>query len=87
MVACEPESVLPESLICRQPWLARVDGFLRPWTPAFLGYGMRALAVPQATAETGAGPDGSATESADTGELRTMVESTALATATANCNR
>lgn len=48
LVLLEAESVLPESLICRQPWLARVDGFLRPWTPAFLGYGMRALAVPLA---------------------------------------
>ena len=56
LVLLEAESVLPESLICRHAWLARIDRRLRPWTPAFLGYGMRALAVPQVGAEAGADP-------------------------------
>ncbi len=46
LVLLEAESVLPESWVCRHPWLARLDAWLRPWTPAFLGYGMRALALP-----------------------------------------
>ncbi len=87
LVLLEAESVLPESLICRHGWLARIDRRLRPWIPAFLGYGMRALAVPEATAEAGAEPDGRPIESAATGELSTMRESTALPTATTDCNR
>lgn len=46
LVLLEAESVLPESWVCRHPWLARLDARLRPCTPAFLGYGMRALALP-----------------------------------------
>lgn len=87
LVLLEAESVLPESIICRHGWLARIDRRLRPWIPAFLGYGMRALAVPEATAEAGAEPDGRPIESAATGELSTMRESTALPTATTDCNR
>ncbi len=46
LLRLEAESVLPESFICRRPALARWDARLRPWWPAPLGYGMRALAVP-----------------------------------------
>ncbi len=42
----EPESVLPESWVCRWPALARLDGHLQGLTPAALGYGLRALAIP-----------------------------------------
>lgn len=46
LVRLEAESFLPESWVCRQPWLARVDSRLRARVPALLGYGMRALALP-----------------------------------------
>lgn len=46
LLRLEAESLLPESLVCRRPWLARIDQALRPWLPASLGYGMRGVAVP-----------------------------------------
>lgn len=46
LVLLEAEGVFPESLVCRWPWLAAIDRYLRRITPARLGYGMRALAVP-----------------------------------------
>jgi SAM-dependent methyltransferase len=41
---CEAESMLPEWLITQHAWAARVDGWLRPWLPAALGYGILAMA-------------------------------------------
>lgn len=46
LVLLEAERVLSESLVCRWTWLAAADRFLRQITPARLGYGMRAIAVP-----------------------------------------
>lgn len=38
------ESLLPEWLITQHAWIARLDGWIRPWLPAALGYGIRAVA-------------------------------------------
>ena len=46
MTLIEAESVLPEWLITQHPWIGAVDTGLTRFLPAFLGYGMRAVAVP-----------------------------------------
>ena len=46
MTLIEAESVLPEWLITQHPWIGAVDAAVTRFLPAFLGYGMRAVAVP-----------------------------------------
>jgi hypothetical protein len=46
VVLLDAEGVLPESPVCRWAWLATIDGWLRRFTPARLGYAIRVLAVP-----------------------------------------
>jgi len=46
MTRVEAESVLPEWLITQHPWIGAVDAWATRFLPAFLGYGMRAVAVP-----------------------------------------
>ena len=42
----QAESLLPEWLVTQHPWVARLDGLVRPLLPAALGYGIRAVAQP-----------------------------------------
>lgn len=44
--SCQAESLLPEWLVTQHPWVARLDGLVRPLLPAALGYGIRAVAQP-----------------------------------------
>lgn len=42
----EAESVLPEWLITQHPWIGGIDARVARLLPAFLGYGIRAVAIP-----------------------------------------
>ncbi len=47
--AVEAESLVAESHVCRSAAWARLDAWLLPLVPAFLGYGIRAVATPLPT--------------------------------------
>jgi SAM-dependent methyltransferase len=44
MQTCQAESLLPEWLVTQHPWIGRLDSLIRPFLPAALGYGIRAVA-------------------------------------------
>jgi SAM-dependent methyltransferase len=42
--AMAAESLLPEYFITQHPWVGKLDAFIRPFLPAWLGYGIRLIA-------------------------------------------